>query len=509
MSATTACTNDPASALCFVEQTQMDGRLLLRFVTRRDDRTLFETTALNLAAGAPAGQAVPAQPVKGQEEVRAEALALLFEDSASVAQSPEKVARLVACVDHLSQRAKPANVRSIRLTYSYLNIAMEGGEPPAGIRSEARRTKLFMGLVTTLGLLLLLMALILLAFMDSGRRHLTQLRDLRVLEADIRKDIATLSLEESSAVGILTRHTAGQPEVVTVVPMNAALEKRVAALWGLSDKAVQEWPKAAPLCERPDFLQPSQAGTRKNVVVRYDTSLQQMATDDEISAMALTWWREPITPKAAAICRRHDDLRVRLAMVYVSMADWNCRSDGLWRRVWGLVNDPFPAAVRQWLAGYGILAAREAPPPQACGGGGRALPPEISQQTWQSHESRVIVTSSVVSGFLLPLFLGSLGGCAYAMRRIDQKLSQWTLEPQDGRHAIVRVALAAVLGGLLGVVVTSGEAVTLGGFSLSLAALAFFVGFSVEPVFRAIERLVIDTILSAVGDKGRKPPAAG
>ena len=101
----------------------------------------------------------------------------------------------------------------------------------------------------------------------------------------------------------------------------------------------------------------------------------------------------------------------------------------------------------------------------------------------------------MVGGFLLPLLLGSLGGCAYAMRRIDQKLSSWTLEPQDGRHAVVRVGLAAVLGGLAGVLWTGGEPLTLGGLSLSLAAIAFFVGFSVEPVFRLIETTVIDGVL--------------
>ena len=122
---------------------------------------------------------------------------------------------------------------------------------------------------------------------------------------------------------------------------------------------------------------------------------------------------------------------------------------------------------------------------------------------WRSHETRVTIASSVVSGFLLPLLLGCLGGCAYAMRRIDQKLSNWTLEPQDGRHSIVRVALAAVLGGLVGVVWTGGDTVAVGGFSLSLAAASFFVGFSVEPVFRVIETVVIEGLLKKAG-----PPRA-
>lgn len=47
-----------------------------------------------------------------------------------------------------------------------------------------------------------------------------------------------------------------------------------------------------------------------------------------------------------------------------------------------------------------------------------------------------------------------------------------------------------MLGGLLGVVFTGDGKVELGGYTLSLAAAAFFVGYSLEVVFSLIETMV-------------------
>jgi hypothetical protein len=60
--------------------------------------------------------------------------------------------------------------------------------------------------------------------------------------------------------------------------------------------------------------------------------------------------------------------------------------------------------------------------------------------------------------------------------------------------------LGATLGGLLGVIWTNDQPVRLEGVSLPLGALAFFVGFSVEIVFR-----LVDTLVRTVADKISKP----
>jgi len=457
----------------YIQTTQADGRLLVRFIARRSDRGLTEDAAPPPADGGGIG--------------------LLFAPAEEVARDPARIAALLACVDRLSQRAAPANVRSIRLTATYLGIAMEDGEPPEGIRAEAWWIRSYMGLVAVLAVLLLVTGIGLLVHMDGGRRLLQQLKDLRQQEGDIQKDIATLALEESVAMGVLERvqpaAAAGAKPQVTVVRMVPALVPRVSEVFGKTAAEVAKWQDAAPLCDRPLHLAPGGDGV-------VEVAFAPTIADGELAKYALIWWREPVTQKAAAICRRHGDMRVRLGLLYAGLADWNCRS----YQMFAVLATPYRLA----QAVFGVGQEGSGP---ACGAPTGGLPPEVGMDAWRSHETRVTIASSVVAGFLLPLVLGCLGGCAYAMRRNDQKLSGWTLEPQDGRHALVRVALAAVLGGLLGVVWTGGEALSVGGFSLSLGAAAFFIGFAVEPVFKLIETVVIEALIAKLGKPASETPA--
>jgi len=457
----------------YIHTTQADGRLLVRFIARRSDRSLAAEAAT-----------VPTDPA---------ALGVLFAPVEEVARDPAQIAALVACVDGLSLRATPANVRSIRLTSTYLGIAMEDGEPPPGIRIEAWWIRSYTWLVTALAVLLLLTGIGLLVHMDAGRRLLQQLKDLRQQEGEVQKDIATLALAESVPLGVLERvvpgANGGKPQV-TAVWMRPEMVEPVAKAFGTKPEDAAKGLEAAPLCERPLRLAPGGDG-------RVEVTFVPSIAEAEWTSSTLTWWREPATKKAAEICRRHGDMRVRLGLLYAALADWNCRS----HQMFAVLAAPYEAV--QSVLG---VAREDAGP--ACGKPTGDLPPEVGMDAWRSHETRVTIASSVVAGFLLPLVLGCLGGCAYALRRIDQKLSGWTLEPQDGRHALVRVALAAVLGGLLGVVWTGGEPVALGGFSLSLAAAAFFIGFAVEPVFKLIETKVIDALIARLGKPTPAVPAS-
>jgi hypothetical protein len=160
-------------------------------------------------------------------------------------------------------------------------------------------------------------------------------------------------------------------------------------------------------------------------------------------------------------------------LIYIGLAEWNCRM----HRVINL---------------FGLIG-RDENISDRCGTPSTLssdLPKGLSLTTWRSTDIRVSNTTTVMAGFVLPMLLGCLGGCAYALRKLDHKLINWTLEPHDGKHALVRVGLAALLGGLVGVIWTSDAPVKLGAFSLSLAAVAFFVGFSVEVVFKVIENLI-------------------
>jgi hypothetical protein len=125
------------------------------------------------------------------------------------------------------------------------------------------------------------------------------------------------------------------------------------------------------------------------------------------------------------------------------------------------------------------------------------------QQHLDRTEMRTAAVISTLTGFVLPLVMGFIGGAAYVLRRLDTKLSENTLEVRDGWHAVLRVLLATMLGGLLGVVWSGDAPVQLGGFALTLAAAAFFVGFALEAVFTVIEAMV-----EGVAGRLRTPPSA-
>ena len=106
-----------------------------------------------------------------------------------------------------------------------------------------------------------------------------------------------------------------------------------------------------------------------------------------------------------------------------------------------------------------------------------------------------------LTGYVLPLLLGGIGGCVFVLRQFDEKLRNFTLSANDGVAAAARVILASTFGGLLGLVFGTDGPVQLGGFSLQLAAWAFFLGYSLETVLKALDAL-IDGVL------GKLKPAA-
>jgi hypothetical protein len=191
--------------------------------------------------------------------------------------------------------------------------------------------------------------------------------------------------------------------------------------------------------------------------------------------------------RAKALCSQLYEAALREALVFQRISAWNCRTHA--------------------VLSFGGLADRLAGvEPVPCGALPEAArkPMNSDGSDWRRTEIRTAGAISVLTGFVLPLLLGCVGGCAYALRRLDQKLSDWTLEVKDGSHSLLRVLLATMLGGLLGVVWSGEQPVQLGGFALTLAAAAFFVGFALEVVFSVIEAMV-----DGVAGKLRTPqPAA-
>jgi len=124
----------------------------------------------------------------------------------------------------------------------------------------------------------------------------------------------------------------------------------------------------------------------------------------------------------------------------------------------------------------------------------------LSEEEWESAELRTLTILAALTGFVMPILLGLLGACVYVFREINQQIQTSTLRTWESIHSTLRMVLGATLGGLLGVIWTNDQPVRLEGVSLPLGALAFFVGFSVEIVFR-----LVDTLVRTVADKISKP----
>jgi hypothetical protein len=118
------------------------------------------------------------------------------------------------------------------------------------------------------------------------------------------------------------------------------------------------------------------------------------------------------------------------------------------------------------------------------------LPASLSEDQWQSSELRASAVMAGFTGFVLPMLLGLLGAFTYVYRDLDRRVRTATLVPGDGLHGTLRMLLGTILGGLLGVLWTNGQPIQLEGVTLSLAALAFFVGYSVEVVFQLLDSII-------------------
>lgn len=169
--------------------------------------------------------------------------------------------------------------------------------------------------------------------------------------------------------------------------------------------------------------------------------------------------------RASQLCGRLGEARVRQNLIFERIAAWNATYCYELIAKWmpGCTHRPF-----DWIA----EGSRE------------------YDNHWRRTEIRTIGTMSVISGFILPLLLGCLGGSVYALRDLHQRLGEWTLDVRDHRRALLRIGLATILGGLMGAVFGSDQSIHVGNISLSLAAAAFFIGYSVEVVFTMIERMV-------------------
>lgn len=433
------------AALHWVSDLQKDGRVLLRFVARRPDRPLAAASQMGLR-GAPEGFT----PYN-----------ILTADPRKIAANADLLTMLVGCIDDLSRRAAPATVATIRLSAAYLRVKLEdaaktdgvpgeSGEPPQHVIRRARWLRFVVQFIAIAGIATTILSVLLLAHVDDGRRAVQQLEQSRAELARTYSELAKLPL----AAWVVLPPQAGGEETPDT-PAAAAQRPFL------------------PFCASPGPASADEPARR--VPSASDTGAQ-----------------------AAALCSQLDQASLRENIVFLRLASWNCRTYWIYRIVTlnGLLDPDI---------GDGPCGTVPFVPHRTTAQSDEAAKME---QHWQRTEIRTAGAISVLTGFILPLLLGCVGGCAYALRRLDQRLSDWVLEVQDGSHSFMRVLLATMLGGLLGVLWTGNEQVQLSGFTLSVAALAFFVGFSLEVVFTVIEAMVDGVAGKLRASPGAPPPAA-
>ena len=94
-------------------------------------------------------------------------------------------------------------------------------------------------------------------------------------------------------------------------------------------------------------------------------------------------------------------------------------------------------------------------------------------------------------GYILPLFLGWLGANVYILRQISNNIRNMTFLPESSQGFKLRIFLGIIAGvtfsWLFGFLIPTGDE---GEFaSASPLAIAFLVGYSVEILFRGMDKL--------------------
>jgi hypothetical protein len=386
-------------------------------------------------------------------------MSLLTDPAEAVAGDPDRLDHLLRLVERLGRAAAPATTTSIRVTCGFLlGLGPDATQEERGMvralrwRLQAIRALLVAATALSVGLLM---------HVDDGRRTVGQL-------ATVRAELATVFSE--------------------MAKLDPATD------WILAGPGLDA-AAAPPAPETPARSGP--AATPARPFIAYCEPDPALAEKTAPAATPLPAARDPhrlpAKATAQALCSQLAQLRLREAMTFTRLAAWNCRMVLLQPRNW-----------RHWLSGAPATdaAAQCLQPPVA-------LRAPVTPADWERTELRTSAGITMLTGYLLPLLLGFIGGCVYVLRRTDDRIASWTLSARDGRLGIIRVTLAATLGGLLGLLFGTEAPVQLGGFSLSLAAWAFFLGYSLEPVLKLLDAVIDGVVGKLRPPAGTKPaPAA-
>ncbi len=100
-------------------------------------------------------------------------------------------------------------------------------------------------------------------------------------------------------------------------------------------------------------------------------------------------------------------------------------------------------------------------------------------------QPRATLMIGIVGSFVLPVFMGALGACAFVLRSISEAIRATTFSTTSPIRNVMRVVLGALLGGVVGLFTNLSSQI-----ALPLLALAFLAGYGVEGVFSMFDGFI-------------------
>ncbi|WP_291298098.1 hypothetical protein [Elioraea sp.] len=456
-----------ALQLLQIDRALVDVGLLRTFVSGHNDASLERALAdRTLADRTLADRASATQAAAPLKEAFLRRIAEIEQmDIAAIGRDPDASAFLFCARDTLNAAAAPADAYTIAFTGFYT-----GGLPEAAVlrhrsdfaemHRQARVSKAVTSVLAIAGIAAVMLAVSLSVHAMVGKTVLDQVRATGAALAAIEKDVAAADTAAISAIdpkpGLWTAIVPRLCDRVALLPGPGTPPERM--LYGF------EGPAHWLLCD-----------TRREALFRHNVAKSELATwIDRTTGVA--------TVKATGAAKGGTAVAdpIALANFQPAGADANGEPERVYNGSW-----------ISWLPGLSVR--------------------DISQHTSYTSEQVGGALLSALGIYYLPVLFGVLGGAVYAVRRLNNKIVSSELHPRDWRHALFRIFMAFLLGGCIGLFFRA-EGTTVDGpagtVALSIAALAFLAGYSVEVVFRFFDLVIAQAlrVVTAIAPAGGGVP---
>jgi hypothetical protein len=119
---------------------------------------------------------------------------------------------------------------------------------------------------------------------------------------------------------------------------------------------------------------------------------------------------------------------------------------------------------------------------------------QIMELEWRAYHYRYLIEEharillSVLSIYILPLIFGLLGACVFIVRDLNERIREATLTRNVLTRVMIRRQLGMIFGGLVGLLFSPDT--VYGATGLSLVAVAFVAGYSVETTVGLMQTFV-------------------